>query len=1022
MRPIVLRLIAFGPFAGEEIVDFTALGEAPLFLIDGPTGAGKTMLLDAICFALYGESTGNERKAVELRCDRADPAVATRVELVFSLGEHRYRVERVPQQTLPKQRGEGFTTRPGRANLWRGPADGEVLVAERRATEVTDAVIGLTGLSAEQFRQVMVLPQGRFRELLLAESKQREEIFEQLFSTGIYRRLQEHLTAGAGELRRRHEDLRQKIVGALSGQGFESGEALDAAIGETAASLEALDRRHDAARTALAQSQDALNAARQREAAHASLDAAEKRFAELDAYRPAHEAQSRVIDAADAAARIAAVHDRLLEREKEQVRAHAAHREAVRDCESAEAALRDARERVDAARADAGRLDDLAAELRALEGHRRRVESLESKRRELADVDVSLGDAGRLCESLRGEMQATIDRRESLRAEIGEQVESLARRGTVAAERDRCRERLERWQALRRREASLVDDERAASAIADEVRAGGEALSAARTERERVEARREASAAALLAGTLVDGRPCPVCGSVEHPQPARVEGGVTGDEEVRQARGAEEHARSVLGDAESRLAAARASLSAARAHVESLKTDVGDADGGSLAAQLAGLDEQLGELDARQAALERARASVTDVAARCESLQADLTRAEGDLAALVGRRTRLEAEIETIETELPESLRAAGALAARRAEATRLHDAMRAERDAAETDHNRRVAELSAARERVAGQAANLSRADEALARASTEWSAALAASRFADLAAFEAARLGTDALERMRRESQAFADRHRDASRELERAREAVAELARPDLSEFEAAQAQASEAAEAAAEALHRARERHDSLVSLRRNVAGLSEQAEATHAHYGVAGRLAAVAAGDNALNVNLQRFVLGALLDDVLVQASHRLSSMSRGRYRLYRRDEPVDGRRQSGLDLEVDDAYTGKRRPAATLSGGESFMAALSLALGLSDVVQAHAGGIRLDALFVDEGFGSLDAESLQLAMDTLVELRAGGRMIGVISHVGDLREWIDRRIDVVPGTQGSRTRIVAPGVARAAAS
>src|SRR5690606_26925018 len=180
---------------------------------------------------------------------------------------------------------------------------------------------------------------------------------------------------------------------------------------------------------------------------------------------------------------------------------------------------------------------------------------------------------------------------------------------------------------------------------------------------------------------------------------------------------------------------------------------------------------------------------------------------------------------------------------------------------------------------------------------------------------------------------------------------------------------------------------------------------------------AGRVAEVAAGRNARNVNLQRFVLSVLLDDVLIQATRRLAAMSRDRYALYRVEEPADGRRQSGLDLEVEDAYTGKRRPVGTLSGGESFMAALSLALGLSDVVQAYSGGIRLDALFIDEGFGSLDAESLQLAVNTLVDLRAGGRMIGVISHVGELMEWIDRRIDVIPDAAGSRTRIHAPAAA-----
>ena len=1013
MRPITLTLTAFGPFAGIQTVDFAALGEAPLFLINGPTGAGKTMLLDALCFALYGESTGGERAGVDLRCDRADSDIATRVELVFELGTHRYRVERQPTQTLPKQRGEGYTTRPGIANLWRDDGDDSSLVAERLATAVTDAVVELTGLSANQFRQVMVLPQGRFRDLLMAPSRDREAIFERLFGTGIYRRLQESLTASASELRRRHEAIRQRVAGALAGQGFESLNELDAAIAAKAEYVASLDARWHSARESHARAVEAANVARQLDAAFKALDEATARLTELDARRAEHEARGRAADAADAAARVAAAFDRCVEREREHSRSSASLVDATRRREAAEAAVTDARERVDRVRATANRIDDLAAELRTLEGHRHRAAQLATQRRELtavgAELDRARGERAALDKALTSERETAA----SLRETIGTLAEEAANLGRLESEGERARERLARRRDLDARQASLFDEEKRIEALTAESEAGREALAAARREREAIEARRERSAAARLAATLAEGEPCPVCGSLEHPAPAD-DATATTDAMLDDARRCEDSARAELSRAESALAAARAARDTARSHVDTMLESIGNDDAEVLAARVDTLARERRAAALAKASLDESKRALVESDGRRQSLEASLAAAVERHTALSERRAALAAAVDALEQALPEALRADGAVAARREAAEREHAVLVRARDQAEEEHAARVAGLAAARERESGQADALARADRGLGEARATWSEALAGSPFADSGAFEAARLPSDELERLRRTHREFEDALRDGAMALERARKAVADADRPDVESAVNVEAEARRAADAAAESLHRARQQHEGMTALRESIDALQAQADALHASFGVAGHLAAVASGDNALNVNLQRFVLGALLDDVLAQASHRLSVMSRGRYRLLRRDEPLDGRRQSGLDLEVEDAYTGRARPVSTLSGGESFMAALSLALGLSDVVQAHAGGIRLDALFVDEGFGSLDAESLQLAMDTLVELRKEGRMIGIISHVSELGDWIDRRIDVMPSDGISRVRVVAP--------
>lgn len=252
---------------------------------------------------------------------------------------------------------------------------------------------------------------------------------------------------------------------------------------------------------------------------------------------------------------------------------------------------------------------------------------------------------------------------------------------------------------------------------------------------------------------------------------------------------------------------------------------------------------------------------------------------------------------------------------------------------------------------------------------------------------------------------------RHAAARERAERALSAIAGLARPDLDALEARAAAARAAVEAVLDRIAQARGALSALADTLARLDLIARESGAIEAEYRIVGHLADIANGNNGRNLTFQRYVLAALLDDVLRAASLRLTAMSRGRYQLQRREDVADARRAAGLDLEVVDEYTGRSRPAATLSGGEGFMASLALALGLSDVVQGYAGGVQLDTLFIDEGFGSLDPESLELAMRALIDLQQRGRMVGVISHVEEMKQQIDVAVDVVQGIRGSRIRV-----------
>ena len=1019
MRPLTLTITAFGPFAGEEVVDFTTLGDSPLFLINGPTGAGKTMLLDAICFALYGEATGTTRGTARLRSDRAAADVLTRVELTFELGTERYRVARIPEQERPKARGEGFTREKPRADLWRLDDEGERLVAERRVGDVTAAVIDLTGLSARQFRQVMVLPQGQFQALLVADSGDREQIFEQLFDTGIYRRLQEALTVGARDIGARIEAVRQKRAGALG--EFESSETLDDVLARQRAELGRLERRFARVRSAAEAARRALDDARRLDAAFAARDAARETLARLDAERESVEVRRRRIDAAERAGRIAAIHERFTGTERELAEAETAVAASISARQTAERGLAAAAARRDAERDRQPRLEALTREIDRLDAWAARAAMLAERVRALEDTKRRERDA----ESCRAEAAEVLrscgERIDTLEKTIAANTERAASRPRLEADLERVERRLARAGQLVRARESLADVEERRVRLEQDRHARLAERDRADKAAEELRARWEDARAASLAASLVEGEPCPVCGSVDHPAPARADGDAVTRDDIEGARLARKDAADACAAVERALAATVAECDAARRRVEELASEHVADEGGADEKELAAVRERIGREVAAIAGCEEELAGARTRLEDERRAQADARAALDEAVARLGELARelagLESAIATLSAELPEDLRDPARVAARAEGARAEHVELSRALDDAERRFHEANAVLSAERAREEEAAGRLARSRTARDEAAGRWRSALADGGFAHEDAFRAARIDDDELAAERAVLEHWQTARTEADAALRRAETDVAGRAQPDVVSAEARHLRLQEAAESAAAAFHRAGERLEALEATRRRVDGLTAELGRLEARYGVAGRVAEVAAGRNARNVNLQRFVLSVLLDDVLIQATRRLAAMSRGRYALYRVEEPADGRRQSGLDLEVEDAYTGKRRPVGTLSGGESFMAALSLALGLSDVVQAYSGGIRLDALFIDEGFGSLDAESLQLAVNTLVDLRAGGRMIGVISHVGELMEWIDRRIDVIPDAAGSRTRIHAPAAA-----
>ncbi|WFE72762.1 SMC family ATPase [Halomonas sp. M1] len=1016
MTPLTLTMQAFGPFAGSETIEFTALGKSPLFLINGPTGAGKSSILDAICFALYGQTTGNDRDAGQMRCDQAADTLLTEVSLDFRLRDGAYRVRRVPQQERPKATGEGTTTQSAEAQLWRLTPEGEeneCLVA-RKVTDANSQLHALIGLDANQFRQVMVLPQGKFRELLLAESKDREKIFSQLFQTHIFQRIEERLRTQANQIERAVSDHRQHISGILAGGELESEAALaqelSALTPQVGQARQCFETAQQQRRSAEQRRDEALTLQRQFEARD-SLAADKARHLEQQAQIT--DCQSRLTQSDHAQAlrphstALAQAKQALSTAQTEQQQADAALTTQLASTEQAKHAFETARQH--------------QTELPALRERHRQLGEFIQKGQQLSELEARCQTAQAAWQQADDHLKCDEARLDSIRQQgeaISLTLERLQAEGqqlaSAPSELSRHENLLTQRQALdeliRQGRELTVQQQQAAEAL-NRRRSDAEQAKRHATEQEM---RWHQGQAALLALSLEEDAPCPVCGSLEHPAPAVKHADIVTQAQVETARSSQEQARHALDTAERQVQQLVQQMSYNAEQTQRLSQQLGEW-ASQPQAELQQACEQLRRQVERRANVEGEINQHIDAR---DALRRDWGTLDKQLKAqrpMVEKAKeealRLESQRDQLSQSLPENAR--NPLAMRQtlteldsqiAEFEKAWEATQQTLSANQTQQARAEEQLRGANQRVA-------HCQQALEQAQAEWQTALQGSSFESEAAFQAAQLEDSQRQELARQVEAYQRRLAELEGALHNYHAQLAEKTPPELATLttltEAAQAEEHTQLEA-----WRALDgRLKALQGIRQKLTAAHAAQAELEAQYRVWGTLSEVANGRTGHRISLQRFVLGVLLDDVLIQASERLVRMSRGRYQLVRREDPSKGNKASGLELDVADTYTGKSRSVATLSGGESFMAALSLALGLSDVVQAYAGGIQLDALFIDEGFGSLDQDALDQAIAMLSELQMGGRMIGVISHVSELKEQMPVRIDVRTSRQGSTVEV-----------
>ena len=873
MRPERLRISAFGPYAGQEDLDFSALGNHTLFLICGPTGAGKSTILDAMCYALYGKTSGAVRSGEDLRSNYVGYDRKTYVEFDFAIGNRHYRIYRSPTQLLERQKGDRSkpVEHKGKADFYEIDEEGREK-AHITSKGVDSAVEKLLGVGLEQFRQIILLPQGDFRKLLLADSSDRQKIMEQLFQTGIYLVFEKRL-----------QEETQKLKTEYSRGELQRTTLLETCRSESEEELEKQTETNE-------------KILKEKETEFMQADKEQQVF--LRAYDEANVLHGAFLRLETAETALKRMEEK--KKEKEELRGH------IKMIRAAQSVTKEWSEAVNAKKQQ-----------------RTAAETLEKAAADLPVKEKAKAEAKQALELFEKEKPKQKERIE-MKGKLEQYRNPSRSYGTAKREA----ERLVGIYAVKQKEAERLREQVSAA----EKKAAEDKKNWLCRNRIFMEGQ-----AFVLAEKLTDGQPCPVCGSLSHPAPAAAGEDRITEKDVKDA----ERQMHLSEDAEKKI----------RHEAEAY---------------------QAKELAAAKESADKAMTVLSEL--------------EKNLPAAYRDSLALEKEIKDLETRISSFEKSLEQAEEKRKNAETIYQALKEQKELLEKQ---------------AGEFLKVSEEKNRILKIK------VAEAGFTDW--FECSRYMKEVprLEAYENDLKIYDQSVHAEEEKIKGEKEKTAGKTKPDMNDWnekrmkllESMKRFAAEKAEKETE-LKKQKETLKKLYQLKETQKEISEK-------YSLVAHLWEIAQGKET-GINLERFVLGALLDAVTEKANLRLMEMSGNRYELLRkRGERSDGRKKAGLDLEVFDGNTGRARPAATLSGGETFLASLSLALGLADVVQEYAGGVHLDAMFIDEGFGSLDSESLDLAMKTLQELKGQNRLIGLISHVGGLEERIPAKLRVTKTQTGS---------------
>lgn len=1027
MKPLKLTMTAFGPYRDTEAIDFGLLQDRRLFVISGNTGAGKTTIFDAICFALYGSASGEDRSDVRmLRSQFADDDTHTAVEFDFAIGRRSYRVFR----QMKHRKGANKSETGEKSELYETTGGEPVPVVDRFiATEVNAKLFAIIGLTKEQFSQIVMLPQGEFRKLLTSDTENKEEILRRIFQTELYERLeakfhamnrelQEQLkearASSAAYIKQAQEALPYREDSALArtysqetynAQQVMEALALEAAFYEEQAAAAESRKQSFSAQAEL--KQQALSDAQALNQRHDELAKLQERQRQYESDKPGFERNERRLALAEKAAKITPY-------EEQAERAKAGKEEKRKQLQSRSEALAAAEKA--AAEAQARH----AAEA-AKEPERREAERELHKLTELAPVVSSLaGQRQALDKLVRSEQDAAAKLASADKALAGQRERKQQMQAAMNALNANAGDlsaklvQLSQVQQQGKQITQLLELDKELARIAETERQFAEAISQAKSEHDRLERLWIEGQAGMLAAHLHDGKPCPVCGSETHPSKPEPAADMPSRERLQQAK-------EQLSAVERELMAAKAQAASASAARSGGAAELAEAgvETSRLEEQQADLRKLWRELKDETDQMQKQAQEHQKLAQQLIALEQELDGSQRDKEQLQQRlqeiaveRAKSQSALEQELERIPEELRSEGMMTARLNEQQRAAAALDAAWKAAQERLQRNatlLAEAKAYAEQAGAQLQEASLSEEA---ALSRFTVELAKAEFASMEEYREAAMTAAAREALKERIESYrsavalvTQQVAQLERQLEGKPRADTEGLQAELAELKRELEQAIASSQLLIRNAQEARRLAAVIGQAYERVKGREEKLEEVLDVY-------QMIKGDNALKISFERYILIEYLEQILHAANARLAGLSNGQFMLQRSDRLEKSGKQSGLGLDVYDAYTGQNRDVKTLSGGEKFNASLCLALGMTDVIQSHQGGVTIEMMFIDEGFGSLDEESIGKAVNVLVDLQKAGRMIGVISHVQELKDALPACIEVRKTKEGfSRTSI-----------
>ncbi|WP_175989137.1 AAA family ATPase [Bacillus sp. Marseille-Q1617] len=1038
MKPLKLTLQAFGPYAEREEIDFRQLDNRTMFVISGKTGSGKTTIFDGISYAIYGKASGEDRTPTEMRSQFAKDEDVTEVELLFSLRGKTYRIWRSPQQDKKKARGNGFTTINARAELFTYEKDGTEKLLAANVRDVDEKIKSLIQLDANQFRQILMIPQGEFRKLLTSDSKDKEVILQRLFHTQLYKVIQEGLKAEADDLRKtveasvetrtrellkiytdENEELKvllqeeqindSKIVGILPAHI----EKMEQKLAEEQNSYQSVQNRRDNINKQLAEANTLLQLFELQGNLAAELNSLEQKKTEMEGI-------TQEITLAHKAARLMKQDEYC--HKLNQIFKDLKHelQQLVKEKEIVSGKLESAKKQYKEEAGKESLRDDLVKKVNHLESIQEDVYSLDSLQSELNELEEKTAKQEQLINKQSEQitfLRNGIKERESRLEKLEDIQHLLFQSEKSLQEKESLVEALKEIQTLSSRldhfKTKCKQLNEQYSNIGVRVKDASESVAY-------LDSTWRAAQSAILARDLKDGSPCPVCGSLDHPAPARDEHQLPSEEDMNSAKETLQSLQSEEKQISLALAQEETKIQGTEEQIHLLiKRAVKNADNLSIEnymevteeAQLS-VEHLKGEILEKKKEAEYLKEMRVQVKKGREKL-AELEEASKVHEAkhqelqmsLLKKKTAFEKVKETIPSELNSRKDFDFVLKKTKDSLVKMKgDFEKAQSQffACENEHSVKDSQIN-------DKKAQVEKADADMKQEREAFLSLLTQEGFPHYRAFHEAKKSDeeiaaleDKVKKYGEDLRSVKDRLSDVSKQLEYKE-------KPEIHIIEDSLKAVSTELKEINEELNRMISQTQENKNILTRVVEINEDIKELEEAYQTVGHLADIARGQNANRLTFERYVLASFLEDILSVANERLIKMTAGRYNLIRKTDRSKGNIQSGLELLIFDQYTGQERHVKTLSGGESFKASLALALGLADVVQQYAGGVSLETMFIDEGFGTLDPEALDHAIEALMDIQSSGRLVGLISHVPELKERIDARLEVISSQNGSRT-------------